>query len=127
MADEKKAAPAASSSDPAVRQGNDGQTDPLKESLPKPDPGTPRKPEASANPDEVLGPSSDEPNYLNTTGLTVAQSARVNGTPLDGTHGRATLGGAYQEPPDRGARFAAATRADAQQRADKERAAAKKD
>lgn len=57
------------------------------EEAPKPDPDTPKNPEASANPTEVLGPSDSEPNQMSTAGLNPIQRARVEGTPIDGTNG----------------------------------------
>lgn len=100
---------------------NDPAKDPRDEGQVKPREGTPDKPVADANADEVL-PGGDRFNYLDTRGLTAAQAARINGTPLDGANGAVVLGPDATRTPDRGARLAAATR----ERAAEEKKASKK-
>lgn len=86
-ADAEKLASAATSA--AKDKPNDNVRDQLAatdERPPKTNPGVEARP--AAEPPRSTG----DHNLLDTRGLTPAQAARVNGTPLDGAHGAAVLG-----------------------------------
>lgn len=76
------------------------------EDAPKAHPGTPAKPVADANPDEVLGMGDSWPNMISSAGLNPIQRARVEGAPLDGALGGTVLGPFAVRTPSREERLA---------------------
>lgn len=78
------AAAEAAENSPEGLQGNLGHPDETKETPPVARPGTPDKPAAAGNASEIPQRSDSGPNQMSTAGLTLAQRARVEGTPLTG-------------------------------------------